>query len=164
MLSQAASPTAIRGTKRRYKPALSSSTDRGRNVVLTSFLTLGEYYELIGIEDTSTGDDAYIQPIREEICGRGPYKGQYAKKMGLIHVASRRANEWSNDVLKRHTGAKKVKNEYVLDKNGSRIYYPRSYIVRMISDKERLLSKEEKVATRRKVLNTLAKVCCLLDV
>ena len=160
MSAQASSPLAVSGTKRRYKSALSSSGDRGRNVVLTSFLTLGGYYELIGVEDTATGDDAYIQPIREEICGRGPYGGRYAKMMGLIHIASRRANEWSNDVLKRHTGAKKVNNEYVLDKNGSRIYFPRSFIVRMICDKERVLSDHEKVTTRRKVLNTLAKVRC----
>ena len=126
--------------------------------MLKSFLVLGELYELIGIEDTTTGDDAYIQPIRDEICGKDPYKGQYARRMGLIHVASRRVHEWSNDVLKRHTGAKKINNEYVLDKNGNRIYYPRAYIVRMIPDEEQVLDEDKKVATRKKVLNTLAKV------
>lgn len=148
------------GTGPYYKAVLPDKTgaERGRVVVLKSFLTLGGLYELIGIEDTTTGDDAYIQPIRQEICGRGPYKGQYARRLGLIHVASRRVNERCNDVLKRHTGAKRVDNEYVVDVNGNRVYYPRSYVVRMIPDEERVLDEDAMTTTRKKVLNTLAKV------
>ena len=155
---ETALPAAQSGTKRHYRVALSNTAERGREVVLRSFLTLGELYELIGVEDVTTGDDAYIQPVRAEICGRGTYQGQYAQRLGLIRIASRRVNEHSNDVLMRHTGAKKVYNEFVLDSNGNRMYYPRQYIVRMISDEERALKKEEKVTTRKKVLNTLAKV------
>ena len=151
-------PAALTGTKRHYRVALSNSNERGREVVLKSFLTLGELYELIGVEDVVTGDDAYIQPIREEICGRGVYQGQYAQRLGLVHIASRRVNEQSNDLLYRHTGAKRTYNGYVLDGNGNRMYYPRQYIVRMVSDEERALDKEKKVTNRKKVLNTLAKV------
>ena len=150
-----ASPSGI---ERDYKAALIGRNEHQREVVLKSFLTLGGFYELISVEDTTTGDDAFIHPIREEIYGKGPYKGQYALKLGLIRIASRRVNERCNDVLNRHTGAKKINNQYVLDHNGNRCYYPRSYIVRMISDEERILDKNKMTAARKKVLNTLAKV------
>ena len=104
----------IRATRRHKtvaSPAASPSSG-SRNVVLRSFLTLGDIIEFISVEDVRTKDDAYIQPVRDEIHGFGPHKGTMAHTLGLIHIASRRKNEMTNEVLKRHTNPKKVTNQF----------------------------------------------------
>lgn len=103
-----------------------------------------------------------MNPIREEILGKPPYHGNYARKLGLVDVASRRVSHNSNDLLMRHTGAKKnQKGEIIYDQYGKEIYFPRQYIVRMINDDELKQSKEEHQVYRQKVLKTIAKI--LLD-
>jgi len=149
---------------RHYKPVLAESSDQNREVVIRSFLTSGDIIELISVEDARTKDDAYIQGIRDEILGKPPFHGNYARKMGLIHIASRRVSHESNDVLYRHTGPKKVRNELSLNNEGKPIYFPRVYILRMISDEERSKEPDERSVYRKKVLNTIAHILHQHDV
>jgi hypothetical protein len=81
--------------------------------------------------------------------------------MGLFHIATRRVSHESNDVLYRHTNPKKERNgEIVLDHYGKPVYFPRSYILRLVSDEERAKGDEQRAAYRKKVLSTVAYIQC----
>ena len=143
---------------RHYKTALADSSSGSREVVLRSFLTKGDIVEMISAEDARMKDDAYIQGIREEILQKPPYNGDYARKMGLFHIATRRVSHDSNDVLKRHTGPKKINGRVVKDELGQLVYYPRMYILRMITPDEKEMDEATWTAHRRKVLVTAAHI------
>ena len=78
------------GVARHYKPVVSDPTLGARTVLLRSCLVKGDFIELIAAEDQRTGDDAYIQAIRDEINQKGPFHGAYASELGLLQIASRR--------------------------------------------------------------------------
>lgn len=143
---------------RHYKAALTGAPGGSREVVIRSFLTKGDLVEMISAEDTRTKDDAYIQGIRDEIMGRPPFKGAYARKMGLFHIATRRVSPASNDPLKRTTGPKKVKGQLVMDESGRPIYFPRMYILRMVTDDEKGMDNTARAGYRYKVLATIAHI------
>jgi len=119
---------------------------------------MGNLYELISVEDDATKDDAYIQGVREEIEGEPPFHGKYARKMGLMHIVSRRVSHQTNDILYRHTNPKKEKGKVVYDSVGNPKFFPRQYILRMVSDEERSMEQEEWIKYRKRVLNTIASI------
>jgi len=143
---------------RHYKSALSDSTGDSRDVLIRSFRTKGDIVEMISVENARSKDDAFIQAVRDEIRKQPPYHGEYAKKMGLFHIATRRISHETNDVLYRHTGPKKVNNELVRDELGNLAFYPRMYILRLISDEERSMEPDARATYRRKVLSTIAHI------
>ena len=142
---------------RHYKPALVSSSAGRREVMIQSFLTKGDIIELIKIENTDSLDDAFFHPVRKEIQQEGPYHGKYAEQLGLFLVASRRISHETNDVLYRHTGPKKnSRGEIIYDMYGKATYFPRAYTLRLVSEEERGMDKEQRNAHRKRVLNTIA--------
>lgn len=148
-----------RSFARRYKPALTGDASGVRQVVLSSILVKGEVLELISAHDTRLNDDAYIQGIRNEILGAEPFKGQYARRMQLVHIATRRISHDNGDVLYKHTSPKKDKNtrKVIVDEYTQQpTFYPRAYIVRLVSEEEREMEKEEREHHRKKVLSTCA--------
>jgi len=147
------------GVARHYKPVVSDPTLGARTVLLRSFLVKGDFIELIAAEDQRTGDDAYIQAIRDEINQKGPFHGAYASKLGLLQIASRRLSPEPNEVMRRHTGPKKNKwgtTEH--DEFGQEIYFPRQFIVRLVPEQEREKGPEERMQYRKKALSTVAKI------
>jgi len=85
MSSPKSKPHAV---ARHYKPALSDTSDNSRDVLIRSFRTKGDIVEMISVENARSKDDTFIQAVREEIRKQPPYHGEYAKKMGLFHIAS----------------------------------------------------------------------------
>jgi len=155
----ASQPHKATSPARNYKPLLKDRSSRAaRPVKIRSFLTLGNLYELIAVEDETTKDDAYIQGVREEIEGEPPFHGRYARKMGLLHIVTRRVSHESNDILYRHTNPKREKGAVVLNSMGKPKFFPRQYIVRMVSDEERAMEKEEWTKYRKRLLNTIASI------
>ena len=144
---------------RHYKPILQDELG-SRRLILKSFLIKGDLIELVSVWDERTKDDGFIQGIREEILGKPPFHGGYARKLGLIHVASRRVSHESNDILYKTTGAKRNKQtgDYMHDEHGDYVFFPRAYTLRLVSDKERDMDPEERNKYRKRMLNTLAHI------
>ena len=126
--------------------------------MLRSFLTKGNIVEMISAENVQNHDDAYIQGVRDEITGKSPFGGRYARKMGLFHIATRRVSPYSDRVLWRTTGPKKIGGVIALDDYGRPTYFPRMYILRMVTDAERNMNDNDHTAYRKKVLSTIAHI------
>jgi hypothetical protein len=99
-------------------------------IELSSIMTKGNMIEVIYITDTRTHDDGYVHPIRQEINKEGPFKGTYAKTLGLFAVASCRKypdNPRDNSCLRRTTGKRDSDTLQT---------YPRCCVLRQISPSE----------------------------
>ena len=116
--------------------------------------------ELIQAEDRRLDDDAYVQGIRDEILGKKPFHGEYARRMGLLHIASRRISHENGDVLFKHTGPKRdpKTKQIIKDACNRMTYYPRVYIVRQVPNAELEADHQARLQIRKKVLNT----CCTI--
>lgn len=158
MSSSSSSKSKPHTVTRHYKPALTDTSDANRDVLIRSFRTKGDIVEMISVENVRSKDDAFIQGVRDEILKKPPFHGSYAKKMGIFHIATRRISHETNDVLYRHTGPKKIGNEPVRDELGNLTFYPRMYILRLVSEDERSMDSEQRAAHRKRVLNTIAHI------
>jgi len=160
-MSSSSPPDKIKphAVARHYKPVLTDPTNGIREVHLFSTLVAGQFIELVSAEDRRTGDDAYIQGVREELHGNPPFNGAYARQMGLIHICSRRISHDDGHVLKRHTNPMKDQwGQPKLDPDGREMFYPRQYMVRLVPEGEQEKSGEERLKHRKKVLNTIAMI------
>lgn len=123
---------------------------------ITSFLAKGAFIELICAQNVWTQDDAFLQGVRNEINGKPPFEGKYARQAGIFQIATRRKTHETDEVLYRHTGPKKENGKIATDAWGRQIFFPRSYILRLVSDKEKAMSPEDWITYRRRVLSTVA--------